>query len=65
MRRIAAIVAVAALLSGCGSLKEETSQVASQPTHELLYVATATGMSVVDASTDSLVATLPPGTLLP
>jgi hypothetical protein len=65
MRRIAAIVAIAALLAACGSLKGETSQVASQPAHELLYVATATGMSVVDASTDSVVATLPLGTLLP
>lgn len=53
------------LLSACGSLKEDTSQVASQPAHELLYVATATGMSVVDATTDSLVAALPVGTLLP
>jgi hypothetical protein len=65
MRRLLVLVAVSALVAACGSLKEETSQVASQPAHELLYVATATGMSVVDASTDSLVATLPPGTLLP
>jgi hypothetical protein len=65
MRRLAVLFAVAALVAACGSLKEETSQVASQPAHELLYVATATGVSVVDATTDSLVASLPVGTLLP
>jgi uncharacterized protein YceK len=70
MRRIAAILAVAAVLAGCGSLKDETatqdtSQAASQPAHELLYVATASGTTVVDASTDAVVATLPVGTLLP
>ena len=64
MRRLSVVVA-AVLLAACGSLKEEASQVASQPAHELLYVATATGMTVVDASTDTVVATLPPGTLLP
>ena len=64
MRRLFTLLAVV-LLSACGSLNEETSQVASQPAHELLYVATATGMSVVDATTDSLVAALPVGTLLP
>ncbi len=69
MRRSLAVVAIAIVLSACGSLNEETSeatsQVASQPAHEFLYVATATGMSIVDATTDSLVAALPPGTLLP
>ena len=64
MRQFSVLLAVL-LLSACGSLKEDTSQVASQPAHELLYVATATGMSVVDATTDSLVAALPVGTLLP
>jgi hypothetical protein len=64
MRRLTVLLAVL-LLSSCGSLKGETSQVASQPAHELLYVATPTGMSVVDASTDSLVVSLPVGTLLP
>jgi hypothetical protein len=65
MRRLFAMLAVIALAGGCGSLKGETSQVASQPAHELLYVATATGMAVIDASADSLVAMLPRGTLLP
>jgi DNA-binding beta-propeller fold protein YncE len=65
MRRLLAALAVAAVVAGCGSLKEQTSQAAAQPAHELLYIATATGMSVVDASTDSVVATLPTGTLLP
>lgn len=64
MRRLSVLFAVV-LLAACGSLKEETSQVASQPTHELLYVATATGMTVVDATTDTVVASLPVGTLLP
>jgi len=64
VRRLSVLLAVL-VLSACGSLKQETSQVASQPAHELLYVATATGMSVVDATTDSLVAALPLGTLLP
>jgi len=64
MRRVCVLLAVV-LLSACGTLKEDTSQVASQPAHELLYVATATGLSVVDATTDSLVAALPFGTLLP
>jgi len=70
MRRIAAVLAVAVMLAGCGSLNDETStqdtsQAASQPAHELLYVATAAGTTVVDASTDAVVATLPVGTLLP
>jgi DNA-binding beta-propeller fold protein YncE len=65
VRRLSAVLAVIAVVAACGSLKEETSQVASQPAHELLYVATATGVSVLDATTDSLVATLPLGTLLP
>jgi hypothetical protein len=70
MRRLFALLAVAAVVAACGSLKDEasrdgTSQVASQPAHELLYVATATGTTVVDASTDAVVATLPVGTLLP
>jgi hypothetical protein len=64
MRRLFVLLTVV-LLAACGSLKEETSQVASQPAHELLYVATATGMTVVDASIDTVVATLPVGTLLP
>ena len=64
MRHLALPVA-ALLLAACGSLNEPTSQVATQPAHELLYVATATGMTVVDASTDAVVATLPAGTLLP
>src|SRR5258708_8263056 len=65
MRRIAALLAVMAPVAACGSLKDEVSRAASQPAHELLYVATSMGTSVVDASTDSLVASLPPGTLLP
>jgi len=65
MRRSLAVLAIVIVVSACGSLNEERSQAASQPAHELLYVATVTGMSVVDATTDSLVATLPPGTLLP
>jgi hypothetical protein len=65
MRRIATLLAIAALVTACGSLKEQTSQVASQPAHELLYVATTTGMTVVDASADAVVATLAVGTLLP
>jgi len=64
MRRSSVLLAVL-LLSACGSLKQDISQVGSQPAHELLYVVTATGMSVVDATTDSLVASLPVGTLLP
>jgi len=64
MRRLSVLLA-ALLLSACGSLDQDTSHVASQPAHELLYVATATGMSVVDATTDSLIAALPVGTLLP
>jgi DNA-binding beta-propeller fold protein YncE len=64
MRRIWALLAVTVLVSACGSLKEQTAQVASQPAHELLYVATATGMTIVDASSDTVVATLPVGTLL-
>ena len=66
MRSLVILLTATALVVACGSLKEEEiSQAASQPAHELLYVATTTGMSVVDATTDSLVATLPPGTLLP
>jgi hypothetical protein len=65
MQRIAALLAVLALVGACGSLKEETSRAAAQPAHELVYLATATGMSVVDATTDTLVASLPAGTLLP
>lgn len=65
MRRLTALLTVAAIVTACGSLKDQTAQVASQPAHELLYVATATGMTVVDASTDAVVATLPVGTLLP
>ena len=64
MRRLSVLLAVV-LLVGCGSLKQATSQVASQPAHELLFVATASGMTVIDASTDVVVATLPVGTLLP
>lgn len=64
MRRLSVLFAVV-LVAACGSLKEQTSHVASQPAHELLYVATATGTSVIDATTDSVVATLPVGTLLP
>lgn len=65
MRRVSAVLAAVVLLAGCGSLKEQTAQVAGQPAHELLYVATPTGMTVVDASLDTVVATLPAGTLLP
>jgi hypothetical protein len=65
MRRLSGVIAIALVLAACGSLNEEASQAASQPAHELLYVATTTGMAVVDATADSLVATLPPGTLLP
>ena len=65
MRRIAALLVVLATVAACGSLKDETSRAASQPAHELLYVATPTGTAVVDASTDALVASLPAGTLLP
>jgi DNA-binding beta-propeller fold protein YncE len=64
VRRFSVFLAVA-LLAACGSHKEDVSQVASQPARELLYVATATGLTVVDASTDTVVATLPAGTLLP
>ena len=65
MRRFLTVLAVAAVVVACGSLKEETSHVAAQPAHELLYVATASGMTVVDASTDAVVAALPVGTLVP
>lgn len=65
MRHLSALFVVVVLVAACGSLKEDRSQVASQPAHELLYVATATGLSVIDATTDLLVATLPQGTLLP
>jgi hypothetical protein len=65
VRRLFTLLAVTAVVAACGSLKEETSHVAAPPAHELLYIATATGMSVVDATTDSVVATLPTGTLLP
>src|SRR5437762_13265615 len=65
MRRFLTVLAVAAVVAACGSLKEETSQVAAQPAHELLYVATATGLAVIDATTDARVASLPVGTLLP
>ncbi len=63
MRRLPVLLVVL-LLAACGSLKGE-SQAAGQPAHELLYVATGTGMTVVDATTDAVVATLPGGTLLP
>lgn len=65
MRRTAALLVVVATVAACGSLKDEAPRAASQPAHELLYVATPTGMAVVDTSTDSLVASLPAGTLLP
>jgi DNA-binding beta-propeller fold protein YncE len=65
MSRLSALLVTALLVASCGSLKEDLSQVASQPSHELLYIATASGMSVVDATTDSLIATLPHGILLP
>jgi len=65
VRHLSAVVGLALVIAACGSLNEETSRAASQPAHELLYVTTATGMSVVDATTDSLVATLPSGTLPP
>lgn len=65
MRRIAALFVTVATVAACGSLRDEASPAASQPAHELLYVATPTGTAVVDASTDSLVASLPAGTLLP
>ena len=64
MRRPWVLLAVTVLVSACGSLKEQTAPVASQPAHELLYVSTATGMTIVDASSDTIVATLPMGTLL-
>ncbi len=64
MSRLSALLVAAVLVASCGSLKEDLSQVASQPSHELLYIATASGMSVVDATTDALVATLPQGILL-
>lgn len=65
MRRLAVLLTVV-VLAACGSLREEqTAPLAGQPTHELLYVATPTGMTVVDASADTVVATLPAGTLLP
>ncbi len=63
MRR-PAVLLVVVLLAGCGS-HTGAPQVQSQPAHELLYVATATGMTIVDATTDAVVATLPLGTLLP
>ncbi|HEV2250794.1 MAG TPA: hypothetical protein VGT60_09830 [Candidatus Limnocylindria bacterium] len=64
MRRVSVLLAVV-LFGACGSRQGETSQVASPPAHELLYVATATGMTVVDATTDTVLASLPAGTLLP
>ncbi len=64
MSRFSALIAAAVLVASCGSLQEDVSQVASQPSHELLYIATASGLSVVDATTDSLVATMPQGILL-
>src|SRR5260221_963337 len=64
MSRFSALIAAAVLVASCGSLQEDVSQVASQPSDELLYIATASGLSVVDATTDSLVATMPQGILL-
>src|SRR5438132_6696344 len=65
MRRFLTVLAVTAVVAACGSLKEETSQVAAPPAHELLYVATATGLAVIDATTDARVPSLPVGTLVP
>ena len=65
MRRVFGIFAVAMVAAACGSLKETASSVAAQPASELLYVATPTGTAIVDATADRLVATLPPGILLP
>ena len=74
MRRIAlapVFFVFVLIVSACGSsqqppvLKAGPAQGASAPAHELLYLATASGTAVVDATGDRLVASLPPGTLLP
>lgn len=65
MRHVFAILAVALVVAACGSLTETGSAVAAQPSRELLYVATSTGTAIVDATADRVVASLPPGILLP
>ncbi|MEP7003021.1 MAG: hypothetical protein ABI888_00630 [Chloroflexota bacterium] len=65
MRPLFALLAVAAVVASCGSLTDQASGVAARPTSELLYLATPTGMAIVDATADRLVATLPQGVLLP
>ena len=60
-----AILALVLVVTACGSLRETVSPVAAQPVRELLYVATSTGTAIVDATADRLVASLPPGILLP
>lgn len=65
MRGLFAILTSVLVVAACGSLKEQRSSVAAQAPRELLYIATSTGTAIVDATADRLVATLPPGTLLP
>ena len=65
MRQVLALFAVAMVVAACGSRTETVSPVAAQPASELLYVATPTGTAIVDATTDQLVAALPPGILMP
>lgn len=65
MRRLFTLIATVVLVTSCGSLKDQVSGMAAQPTSELLYVTTPTGMAIVDAMADRLVATLPQGVLLP
>jgi hypothetical protein len=64
MRRLFAVLASVMVVAACGSLKDQ-SNAAAQPARELLYVATPTGLSIVDATADRLVASLPQGILLP
>ena len=65
MRRAVALLTVVMVVASCGSLKEQISSVAAQRAVELLYVATPTGIAIVDATADRLVASLPQGILLP
>ncbi len=65
MRRLLAVLAAVVLVTSCGSLKDQVSGTAAQPAREILYLATPTGMAIVDATADRLVTTLPQGVLLP
>jgi hypothetical protein len=64
MKRLFAVLASAMIVAACGSLKDQPGA-AAQPARELLYIATSTGLTIVDATTDHLVASLPQGILLP